>query len=190
MKTIKCKCDFCDNEFQKPLNEYKRQSERGRTLFYCSRKCSGNRPDNKNKLKNLGLGHAPFKGGLNKLVTPDEIALGGLKEFSRRVRRRTKFVEELLPTDLLKIWKKQNGKCAITNVDLLLPNDINYKSVNNNYKASIDRIDSSKPYTIDNVQFLSATMNYLKMDMTDENVNEFFEIIKSRVTEVVIPQVS
>ena len=50
--------------------------------------------------------------------------------------------------------------------------------VNNNYKASIDRIDSSKPYTLNNIQFLSATMNYLKMDMNDDSVNEFIEIIK------------
>ena len=189
MKTIQCKCDICGVDFQKELNEYNRQLKNGRIKFYCSLKCSGLRPNNLAMILNNGQ-FAPFKGGENRLVTPDEIALGGLKEFSRRVRRRKKFAEELLPTDLLIIWKKQNGKCAITNVDLLLPNDINYKSVNNNYKASIDRVDSSKPYTIDNIQFLSATMNYLKGDMSDENVNEFFEIIKSRVTEVVIPQVS
>ena len=78
-----------------------------------------------------------------------------------------------------KIWKKQNGKCAITNVELILPNDTKYKTINNNYKASIDRIDSSKSYTIDNVQFLSATMNYLKMDMKNDDVMEFIDIIKN-----------
>ena len=88
-------------------------------------------------------------------------------------------LKELNINDLLKIWKKQNGKCAITNVDLILPNDTKYKTINNNYKASIDRIDSSKSYTIDNVQFLSATMNYLKADMDDIDVNEFIKIVKN-----------
>jgi hypothetical protein len=178
MKTIKCKCDFCSNEFEKPLNEYKRQSERGRTLFYCSRKCSGNRPDNKNKLKNLGLGHAPFKGGLNKLVTPDEIALGGLKEFSRRIRRRKQFDKELSPNNLLEIWNTQNGKCAYTNVQLILPCSSDYNESNNNFKASIDRIDSNKPYSIDNIQFTSITVNYLKNNMIESDITQFFNIIK------------
>jgi hypothetical protein len=183
MKTIKCICDICGNEFEKPQNEYNRRIKLGKTKLYCSLKCSGNRKENVEMIYQSGKQYH-FKGGENKLMTPDEITLGGLKEFSRRVRRRSKFVEELLPTDLLKIWKKQKGKCAITKVDLLLPNDIRYKLVNNNYKASIDRVDSSKPYTIDNIQFLSATMNYLKMDMNDSDVNEFFEIISRNRAEV------
>ena len=178
MKTIKIKCDYCNTLFNKDKAEYNRQTKVGRTKFYCSLSHSKKIAENILMIKTAAI-PTHFKGGENKLITPDEIALGGLKEFSRRVRRRKKFAEELLPIDLLTIWKKQNGKCAITNVDLLLPNDINYKSVNNNYKASIDRINSSKPYTLDNIQFLSATMNYLKMDMSDDGVDEFIEIIKN-----------
>lgn len=178
MKTIQCKCDNCGNDFEKPLNEYNRCLKLKKSKLYCSLKCSGNRTENKNRLKEIGKS-TYFKGGENRLITDDEISLGGLKEFSRRVRRRKNFYEELNPNDLLKIWKNQNGKCAITKVDLLLPNNKKYKLTNNNYKASIDRIDSSKPYTIDNVQFLSVTMNCLKMDMDDMSVNQFIQIIKN-----------
>lgn len=178
MRTIKCICDICGNEFEKPQNEYNRRIKLGKTKLYCSLKCSGNRKENVEMIYQNGKNYH-FKGGENKLTNPDDILMSGLKEFARRVRRRKKFAEELSVNDLLKIWKKQNGKCAITNVDLILPNDTKYKTINNNYKASIDRMDSNKPYTIDNVQFLSATMNYLKADMDDENVNEFIKIVKN-----------
>lgn len=178
MKTIKCICDICGSEFEKPKNEYNRRLRLGKTKLYCSLKCSGNRQENVERINKAGIKYY-FKGGENKFTNPDDILLSGLKEFSRRVRRRKKFAEELCVDELLKIWKKQNGKCVLTKVDLVLPNDSKYKTITNNYKASIDRIDSSKPYTIDNIQFLSATMNYLKADMDENNVNEFIKIIKN-----------
>lgn len=35
-------------------------------------------------------------------------------------------------------------------------------------KASLDRIDSTKGYTIDNIQWTNKYVNYMKRDMTDE----------------------
>jgi hypothetical protein len=178
MKVKVLECSTCKNQFEKPMNEYRRRIKLGKTDFYCSLSCSKKTIQNLEMIKELAKPYR-FKGGENRLKTADDIVLGGLKEFSRRVRRRDKFVVEINPSDLLQIWKKQNGKCAITNVNLVLPNSPNYKLVNNNYKASIDRIDSNKPYTIDNIQFLSATMNFLKADMDDNSVNEFIRIVKS-----------
>lgn len=178
MKVVKCICDICGKEFEKPQNEYNRRTKLGKTKLYCSLICSGKRKENFERLKDISK-FTRFKGGENKLTNTDDVLLSGLKEFSRRVRRRKQFAEELKPIELLEIWKKQNGKCTLTKVDLILPNDFRYKTTNNNYKASIDRIDSKKPYTIDNVQFLSATANYLKQDMNVEDVNEFFSIVKS-----------
>ena len=69
------------------------------------------------------------------------------------------------------------GVCELTK----LPFDLSStdKTQYNPYSPSIDRIDSSKPYAIDNIQFLSATMNYLKADMDDIDVNEFIKIVKN-----------
>lgn len=174
---VKCKCEICGNQFDKPQNEYNRRIRLGVTKFYCSRKCVGFRSENIKMLNESGKLHH-FKGGENKIITEYDKKLSGLKEFSRRIRRRKHFSNELNPIDLYKIWERQNGKCAITNVALILPSDSNYKLISNNYKASIDRIDSSKPYNIDNVQFVSITANFLKANMVESDVLDFIRIVK------------
>jgi hypothetical protein len=175
---VTCICKICGKEFLKPQNEYNRRIRLGVKEFYCSRNCVGYRKDNINMLSKIGKPNH-FKGGENKHKTDEDIVLGGLKEFSRRIKRRKQYIVDISADELLLIWKKQNGKCAITGVDLILPNNRKYRYSNNNYKASIDRIDSSQPYKIDNIQFLSATMNYLKNDMNQSDLDEFLMIVKS-----------
>ena len=43
--------------------------------------------------------------------------------------------------------------------------------------ASVDRIDSSKPYIKDNIQFVSRNMNYAKNIMSHEQMLEFIKLI-------------
>lgn len=179
MKTINCKCSVCGNTFDKKLNEYNRQIKNGRTKFYCSLKCSGNRNENIEMMKHVGKPHY-FKGGENKFTTEEQKIKSSMRDFAKRVRaRKSKFVEELDLDKLVEIWNSQNGKCKFTNVDLVLQHQSEYKTISNNYKASIDRIDSAKPYTIDNIQFVSFSMNNLKGNMTDEELIEFFTIIRN-----------
>lgn len=64
------------------------------------------------------------------------------------------------------LFLKQNRKCALTNRELGF--DCNAK-----YKASLDRIDSNKGYTIDNVWWLHSKVNTIKWDL---DINDFFEI--------------
>jgi hypothetical protein len=118
-----------------------------------------------------------FKGGENRILTKEGRLLKSMKEFCRRIRRRKHFDKEILPEELLTIWENQNGKCIYTGVSLVLPFSNRYSKVTKNYKASIDRIDSTKPYAIDNVQFVSITINNLKSDMPEADVNEFLSII-------------
>jgi hypothetical protein len=76
--------------------------------------------------------------------------------------------------DLKQVWEKQDGRCKYTGIKLTLP--INSKNTNPDvqYKmASVDRIDSSKPYTVDNIQFVSRSANYAKNTMTDEQMINF-----------------
>lgn len=56
---------------------------------------------------------------------------------------------------LLALWEKQKGKCAYSGVPL------EYQD-NRPHTVSLDRIDSSKEYTEDNVQFVCTIVNYLK----------------------------
>lgn len=81
--------------------------------------------------------------------------------------------------DLKDIWNKQNGYCAYSNLKLVLPThsdicpDAPYKV------ASVDRIDSSKPYTKDNIQFVSRTINYAKNSMSHQEMCKFIDILKN-----------
>jgi len=180
MKTIKVKCKICNVYFEKPKNEYNRRIKLGKTDFYCSLKCSGNRDSNIEMIK-LSANPYRFKGGENKLITKEQKIKSSMRDFAKRVRaRKSKFVEELDLDKLVEIWNYQNGKCKLTNIGLVLQYQSEYKTISSNYKASIDRIDSSKPYTIDNIQFISLTANNLKSNMSDEEVFEFFNIIKNK----------
>jgi hypothetical protein len=180
MKTIKVKCKICNVDFEKPKNEYNRRIKLGKTDFYCSLKCSGNRDSNIEMIK-LSANPYHFKGGENKLITEEQKIKSSMRDFAKRVRaRKSKFVYELDLDKLVEIWNYQNGKCKLTNVDLVLQHQPKYKTISSNYKASIDRIDSSKPYTIDNIQFISLTANNLKSNMIEEDVFEFFNILKNK----------
>ena len=50
--------------------------------------------------------------------------------------------------------------------------------------ASVDRIDSSKPYSIDNIEFVSVGINYLKNRFKKSEVIEFLNIISHNLMEL------
>ena len=82
--------------------------------------------------------------------------------------------------DLKSIWEKQKGKCAYTNIALTLP--IGFKKPNPKVSylmASVDRIDSSKPYQKNNIQFVSRNINYAKNNLSHEEMINFFNLIKN-----------
>jgi hypothetical protein len=181
MKTKVLECVTCKTEFEKPMNEYRRRVKLGKTDFYCSLSCSGKSPKNLNMIYAASI-PTHFKGGENKLVTEEQKLKSSMRDFAKRVRnRKKKFFEELDIEKMIEIWNSQNGKCRFTGVDLVLPHEEKYKSTSHNYKASIDRIDSSNPYTIDNIQFVSYSVNNLKHTMNESEVIEFFNIIKGGI---------
>lgn len=65
------------------------------------------------------------------------------------------------------IWSLQDGKCAYTNRELSLDPSTS--------TASLDRIDSSKGYVADNVQFVHKSVNIMKWALPE---NEFLQFIK------------
>lgn len=46
--------------------------------------------------------------------------------------------------------------------------------------ASLDRIDSSKGYTIDNVWWIHKQLNWMKWDLTIDRINEIAGLILER----------
>lgn len=79
----------------------------------------------------------------------------------------------ILIQDLYDLYKSQNGLCALSGIKLT------YSKRNNKrispYNISIDRIDSSKGYTKDNIHLVCASINSMKLDYS---VQEFIELCK------------
>ena len=74
------------------------------------------------------------------------------------------------------IWdrlEKQGRKCALTGLSLLL--NSNGRLYDGN--ASLDRIDSTKGYTVDNIQWVHKRINQMKMDMTEVEFLEFCRLV-------------
>lgn len=63
--------------------------------------------------------------------------------------------------DVTRMCIESNGKCALSGLPLS-------SEYNNPMKASIDRIDSSKGYTVENVQLVGSMVNKAKNDLTTE----------------------
>lgn len=67
--------------------------------------------------------------------------------------------------ELGELFEKQGERCAVTGEDIRF--GINTKS---RRTASIDRIDNSKGYSIDNVRWVHVRVNQMKNDMTDKDL--------------------
>ena len=71
-------------------------------------------------------------------------------------------------------WLIQDGKCKLTGKELLL-----HASKGNNTTASLERIDSSKGYTKDNIQWIHKDIQRMKTNFD----NEYFIEICKKVSE-------
>jgi hypothetical protein len=67
---------------------------------------------------------------------------------------------------LLELWDKQSGKCALSGLDMTY---ILYNGHTNN-NVSIDRINSLKGYTKDNIQLVCCIVNKMKLDMNTNDL--------------------
>jgi hypothetical protein len=70
------------------------------------------------------------------------------------------------------LYKKQNGKCAVSGIDMTL----NLDKGRSPYNISIDQINSKGGYTKDNVQLVCMAVNQLKSDF---EMNDVLFICKS-----------
>jgi hypothetical protein len=72
------------------------------------------------------------------------------------------FVVSLTIDDIWNLYIKQNKKCELTGWD------IEFSRKRRLNTASVDRIDSSKGYTKDNIQIVHKRVNKLKMDFSQD----------------------
>jgi len=86
---------------------------------------------------------------------------------SNCVRRSKDLVFAITEEDILELYYKQNGKCALSG-QILTKIALEDKGINK-YNVSIDRINSSKGYTKDNIQLVGAIVNIIKNDMEEKD---------------------
>lgn len=182
MKMTTIICYTCEEEVEKPEREIARKRRLGKTKFFCSRKCAAQYRTPKQLEWIRGEGN---KEHLRKFHNHrgDEFTI--IREHMRRISQRIDNSKKFNSTDvdlqyLKELWEKQNGKCVYTGVDLINPSTGCNKHINKNYLASVDRIDSKVGYVQGNVQFISCTMNWLKNNLGQEHIDEFFEIVRKR----------
>lgn len=71
------------------------------------------------------------------------------------------------------VWERQEGKCAYTGMNLVFGR----KSKNQDNLSSLDRINSDKEYSVDNVQWVCKTVNLMKQSLSHEQFLDWIKII-------------
>ena len=174
-KKIILTCNICDTSFEKLSGEYKRQTNKNPDrLWYCSLSCAGT----KNK-KSLGkyLGNGTLESFKGRRRLKDEFSQ--FRYVMRSVKRRVNKGETDLTLEFLRdIWKRQQGICPLTGWSISLPEGSSKPGNNSSiYRASLDRIDSSKGYIKDNVRFIAIIANYCKHSFSDDEVKLFCKAV-------------
>lgn len=73
----------------------------------------------------------------------------------------------IIPEDLESQINKQNFKCALSGLDISLPQSHEDFLKKRNWTASVDRIDSNKAYSKNNIQFVHKDINRMKMNLDE-----------------------
>lgn len=174
VSTLFLKCRECGIEFEIVKKEYNRQLKRGRQPehFFCSGSCSSRYHN-----LNMSTEERHQRNEQLKKVTPNHIGntyskKGNFTYYLNKCRNRNKKLEFDLDESLLEfLWRKQEGRCAITGAPLTIQNSKTKKTPSS---ASLDRIDSSEGYVPGNVQFLAYAVNMAKNDFEQDVICEFF----------------
>lgn len=161
---VEVKCYNCGAKFFRRKADVTRNTKIGKPVF-CGLGCSATYGN-----------HISPRGGDPSRLKPDN----RLDEFSPfrvylKVAKQHQGSKQLTITveDLKRVWERQNGRCVYTHKQMLLPRTIaDHKREMT--RASLDRIDSKKGYTPDNVQFVCMAVNFAKNNFTDSEVREFF----------------
>lgn len=107
--------------------------------------------------------------GSESTVRQYQLISGNWYKYFNRLCSRSFKRENLTPEMLEELLNKQDGKCALTGVELTC---ILEKGVVSKTNASIDRIDPKGAYSLDNIQLVCAVMNKFRIDTPLE---EFIE---------------
>ncbi len=179
-KQITLKCPICNSDYNKDLSEHKRNIKLNR-LSYCSLSCNAKKESNINHIMKVQSNYDISQHSKNKI---DEFT--NFRYYVKLIKVHKKEGSTLTITEMKRKWNEQKGLCPYTKIPLTPKTHSHistYKLENWFSIASIDRIDSSKPYTYDNIEFVSIGINYLKNRYSKESVINFLKIICDNLKE-------
>lgn len=173
MRLVELQCKACSTTFQRVKKEIDRQKRRGRSKFYCSRKCAGAFAIT----SHLNVWSRSAQ-NLENLKTRVSRAKNPFKAYHRRLRARCLESSKIYEVDLTiayleNLWVEQDGKCAISG----LPMQHKSPLVSPLEQASLDRIDSDVGYIQGNVQFILLPLNYAKGQVSDAEFRAFYALL-------------
>lgn len=87
---------------------------------------------------------------------------------SRRRAKKKAVANDLTLPQLLDLWHKQDGRCALSGMAMTF--EVTKGSINP-YNASLDRKRPGLAYTIKNVQLVCARANWIKGDLDNSGLN-------------------
>jgi hypothetical protein len=79
---------------------------------------------------------------------------------------------------LIELLEHQQSRCAYTGLPMYLPTSTK-SCEDKRLCASLDRIDSTLPYTKGNVQWVVVPINLMKNTMSDQDTREFISWLKN-----------
>lgn len=157
------KCVGCENFFEKE-NKYIKQSIKRNMKHFCSASC---------QMHYRRRTDPRFQ--VIRVIPPEKLKLRKKDEYSpfryylRKAKTRNKC--QITIEEIKEQWDIQNGLCNYTKLPMKP-----YKEHTNKFDlASLDRIDSKKPYQKGNIQFIICALNLAK---NSENDKDFVNFLK------------
>lgn len=78
--------------------------------------------------------------------------------------------------DIIAVLTEQKGKCIFSGERIIIP-ESKKDARNKDYNCSIDRIDSNKGYTKDNIQIVLKELNIMKWDLEDSEFINWCKLV-------------
>lgn len=183
---ISLTCTNCGKEFKKSKPEYQRRLAKlpGNTNFFCNRNCTASFRNNK-RVKD-GTFHYPqqpqygntyrqkydphYTWYIHRITTDRRAHIKAILTESERQ-------EFVIVLD--DIWDNQEGKCAFTGLELERRVGQFGKTETNNpfLIASLDRIDNAKPYSADNIHWVSVGMNLARNKLSVKDFKDSLSVL-------------
>ena len=162
---------FCDEKIERLCEDVEIKKSQGKYHF-CGLSCAGYYKNTKDAQNHLRVRES-------FILTKKELSfilkiIGGIKKKSKpkSVNYRKNAHIKTSISEIIDVCEDQQGICNFSKVRLQTESVALQM-----YKATLDRIDSTKPYEKGNLQFLSQAMNNMKNTMSQENVLKLLKIL-------------